>query len=486
MEKVARKTSTDPVQEKLRKDKDLWNKEVSRFIESVKQLKKTMNGYPSKIAPMKGNIKDPIPGNPASALDALTTAFEQIAEHGNAIVEEQLAYSKGRRKKQPKQPGMPQAPAPVDTSTPTPAPAMTGADLSQQLSGALANSSIDGLVKLADEYEDLVVEGSNPLTRFWSKLKSPPIGWGNKAQVRRNRANWLNYCAKTFKLLEKFQVQIVKGSNSSIPQANQFSNDAWRQWGSVFKAYKDYLESIGQKTIDDPIEGLENGAGEGGDSFDPDSVPPTKQKTKPKPAAPPSIEQPQISEEDARIIELANQVFRDYRQAINDNAYPESPVWGSLNPAIVNYRMAPKNNNINQAKALLQEFNNAIQMLNAAYGVNATSLTGVEKARKAKEEQEKTSTAQLEVVAQDFLKKWLGKSLRQMSMSSIANERLRLYEKAERLREKINKVMDLLEKGLNTEELTPLMFEVNREMNALRSMMINFNALHHKKEKVKK
>jgi hypothetical protein len=82
-----------------------------------------------------------------------------------------------------------------------------------------------------------------------------------------------------------------------------------------------------------------------------------------------------------------------------------------------------------------------------------------------------TATAQLEVVAQAFLKKWVGKTRHQLIPSRSSGLRLQIYELGDKTRKCINFVMDLLEKGFNVEELGPKISEVSGNINTLRSLM---------------
>jgi hypothetical protein len=66
MIKSARKPSSDPVQEKLRQSKAVWNKEVSIFVNDLIHCKKLMNGWPSKFHMEKSFIKEPIPADPSN------------------------------------------------------------------------------------------------------------------------------------------------------------------------------------------------------------------------------------------------------------------------------------------------------------------------------------------------------------------------------------------------------------------------------------
>lgn len=252
MIKVARKPSSDPLQEKLRQNKALWNKDISAFISDLINLKKTMNGWPSKFFQEKSFIKDPIPADPVTLLGVLSGDFQELAQKGNSIVQEQLDYSKTRRKRQVKPPpGQPSA-------APTAAPEQPSApDLSQQLETPTTASLVVDMIKVAAHFEDkydLVSLGSNPMSRFFTRLLNPtfgPFGLTEAAKVRRVRKQLLDASATTYKKLENLQVSIVKSSKSSIQKSNEIMRDAWTDWDTVRSGFKTY-KGLMPVTVADP------------------------------------------------------------------------------------------------------------------------------------------------------------------------------------------------------------------------------------------
>src|ERR1700676_5491360 len=122
MEKTARKSSTDPVQERLRQNKANLNKDISAFVNDLIHLKKLMNGWPSKFFKERSKITSPLPADPATIIGALAGDFQEIVSKGNGIIQEQLNYAKNRRQKQVK-PTLPQTPPANDLAAPPAAPA---------------------------------------------------------------------------------------------------------------------------------------------------------------------------------------------------------------------------------------------------------------------------------------------------------------------------------------------------------------------------
>ncbi len=241
MEKLGRKPSSDPAQEKLRQTKSLWNKDVSVFINDLIHLKKTMNGWPSKFHQERSFIKEPIPADPVSIIGVLSGDFQELAQRGDAIVQEQLNYAKTRRKKQPKQLNLPlgqpeQQKPPAEPEAPKP-------DLSQQLALPNVASMESDIVKIASAFEikyGLTSQASNPVSRFFAKLLNPTMGFSEAARIRRVRMQLLNSSANTYKKLEKFQVAVVKSSKSSIETANNLMHEVWRDWETVRTGFNTY------------------------------------------------------------------------------------------------------------------------------------------------------------------------------------------------------------------------------------------------------
>lgn len=104
VEIIARKQSSDPIQEKLREDKAEWNPKVSDFIKALIALKKAINGRPvSELSLGKGDIRNPLPDVIPNLLDRLSSEYEKLTQDGKNLVQEQLEYSEHRKKHQENQ-----------------------------------------------------------------------------------------------------------------------------------------------------------------------------------------------------------------------------------------------------------------------------------------------------------------------------------------------------------------------------------------------
>lgn len=238
--KEGRKTSMDPAQEKLRQSKAAWNKSVSAFINDVIHFKKLMNGWPSKYFKERSKITLPIPADAPTIVNSLASQFQELAQQGAALSQEQAQYSQTRRQKRTDQatqtlnkldekygPTGPEVPSPI---APTPAP--TGSELTKQLGAAWEH-----------KYE-LVSEGSNPFSRLLTRIKTPRVGFGAEAQKRRLRIDLLKAALKSYRALGKFQVQISKSSKDSVLAAYKDMQQAWNEWSTVSRYFNQFVNTI--------------------------------------------------------------------------------------------------------------------------------------------------------------------------------------------------------------------------------------------------
>lgn len=99
MKKSARKTSTDPVQEKLRADKDAWNQAAKEFINRLIAFKRGINGRgDTRYSLDPGKIENELPESVISFLPKLVDNFNQLAQYADKIKQEQKQYSLTRKK----------------------------------------------------------------------------------------------------------------------------------------------------------------------------------------------------------------------------------------------------------------------------------------------------------------------------------------------------------------------------------------------------
>lgn len=206
--------SPDPIQERLRQSKREWNKEVKEFIDDLINFKRMMNGQPSKFFGEKGNIKDPIPGDPATIIGVLAGDFQNIVQKGNAIIRQQLEYSKNRRKKQ-LVPGIPSS---------------GHTNLSQQLASRV------------EEYE-LLTLASSPLSRFFTRLLNPSFGDSQKARINKYRISLLNSIVELYRDMSKLQAAIVGSNPESIFYSSRLLTKISNNWDFFKTGIKTFKES---------------------------------------------------------------------------------------------------------------------------------------------------------------------------------------------------------------------------------------------------
>lgn len=435
MIKSARKPSSDPVQEKLRQSKAVWNKEVSIFVNDLIHCKKLMNGWPNKFNMEKSMIKDPIPADPTTIIGSLVSDFNDIAQKGNNIIKQQLEYSKIRRKKQPKQLNLPLG---------TPSAPSTAPDLSSQLSLPLAAAF--------EEKYGLVAEGSNNVTRFFTKLLNPAFGLGEAARIRKYRRNLLDACVRTYKDLGKLQVEIVKSSKSSLANSNKLLHKTWTDWMVIYRGYSLYKSNMPREIKDT-----------GGEISTSDKKNETANQL-PKDKATSTVEDNSL---DNSVIES---IINDYKSS--QSKFPEDAgIFSDLNNSFTLF-LVPTTPEKKKAAAnkIISFYNAIISTLRAKYNSSGVTLEQIANDKLP------ASTAALEKVAQDFLRKWVGKTRHELSMFDKTSQyRLDIYKNVGELRKTINQIMDSLEKGMNLDELDPLIIQVNRDITSLRGVMRALN-----------
>jgi hypothetical protein len=431
LEKIARTPSNDPVQEKLRQDKANWNKEISSFINDLIHLKKTMNGWPSKFFKERSRITQPIPADPTTIIGSLTGDFQQLAQRGESIVQEQLNYSKNRRQKQPKLP-VTQAPQ-TSAIPPTPevAPATTS-DLSKQLAA------------WDQKYgEKLISEGSSKLTRTFTRILNPTIGFGSSTKRRRHRMNILKRTAKVYKLLGKLQVKIVApiSGKQSIKDSYELVRTIKAEWGLVEESLQLYRDVVGQELSKEESDDLKKQKN--------DSSKEEVQEQSQQPIAT-QTEIPNATD-DIEVLTLAKDIKNDYISILKNRLGVEvTPILSDL---LDRFMKEPGPSKPDIARLVLQQYIALLESLRTKYGVIGNSLKEIENAIVAKEQSSipsgvtmpKKASNQIEIVAQDFIKKWVGKTRHNILPGDTSDYRVNIFDMVKEIRDDVDQFMNLAE-----------------------------------------
>jgi hypothetical protein len=450
MIKESRKTSGDPVQEKLRQSKAVWNKDVSTFITDVIQCKKLMNGMPNKFNRVKSRIGDPIPANPTAILNNLASEFQDLAQRGDALVQQQLAYAKGRKKHQvvPAQSGnvSPQQPT---VQAPANTPPANDNDLSKKLSLPVA--------AMVDEYL-LLSEASNPVSRFWTRFWTPTrFGLTNAARIRQYRMMLLKSTVVLYKTLGKLQVEIVKGSPATLKSSNSIMQKAWNEWTGVVQGYNTLINNMPEGTTFNSGGSIE-----------------VREYNAPE-SAPEIAKAPENSgvkkHESLALADAAKKDLLEFRNKfINDQ-----PLFTS----IINLTGKPVSNKgkIPHSQKIVAEYDGIIRALNNKYKTNGANLADISSAVEAQKvppaspvlpTEKAASAEQLEKMAQDFLKKWLGYARHSVWADDTSPIRKDAYKDSKAIRVNLDRIMNSVQKGMNIEELSNLIVEVKQQMLKLK------------------
>lgn len=416
--KSARKPSQDPVQEKLRQEKAVWNKDVSAFVNDLIHLKKMMNGWPSKFHMEKSRIIDPIPADPATIIGALAGDFQDLSQRGNKIVQQQLDYSKNRKQKKPQV-------SPNQLSLPL----------------------------VASHNYDLISNGSNILSRFFARIFNPAIGMSDAAMLRKYRMSLLTSALNTWKNFEKLQEFVVESSPESIFNSSKILNKIEDQWSffeqgiATFNVApnKDSLEQKSKEMIDSTKNVKKENIQEKSKNIESvDSLP----------VEPVSFE-----------VELAEKAVIDFRFNITNFLDLDSK---SLNSLVLKFSNASASLKEELAPAILIAYGELIKEANSKNNTSGKSLKEIFELKN-----QKVASYQMKVLAQKFITKHLGKLKHQISpFDTTSAFRLDIYKLSENCRKDINSIMDILEKGYDHENVVKYFTNVRDNINKIKGLMI--------------
>ncbi|CAB4197029.1 hypothetical protein UFOVP1290_549 [uncultured Caudovirales phage] len=452
MIKVA--TTQDPVQMKLRLTKKQWNTDAREWMDNWFHYKKLINGTPNKFYNQKGDIKFPIPADPVTILGVLVSDFQQLAARANAIVAQQIEYSQNRRKKGPRQIG----PVNVPNTTPANDPAI--------LSKINNPSPANDVTNASDFNYYLVSEGSNKITRFFTKLITPTFGASEAARIRKYRMTLLDSCASIYKLLGKLQVSILSSSSNSISESRKNLQNITYKWVVVYKGLSIYMDNM-PKIVEDA----------GGEIKKPED----------KQVADKSLEDKKIivPGDANNIKKYVKRIMTDYTfNGIDPKLYPDLHIEDYDKALVSSYKIFSAmpidniftnevaENYIDSGKKVIDDYQNAISTLNKSLGTNYLSFQAISNHLKNNKVTVANYQSQIEKVAQDFIKKWIGKKRHENAIFDKSSAyRLDFNKMIIEMREIIDQMMDSLEKEMNTEELKNLASEVNKKFTAMRTLM---------------
>lgn len=437
MDKIARKPSTDPNQEKLREAKAVWNKQISQFIDDLIQYKKLMNGHPNKFHMQKSRIIDPIPADPVTIIGSLANDFNEMAQRGSSIISQQLDYSKTRRQKQPKMPNVVQQQPPVN------------------------NNATLAVASSFEEKYDLKSEGSNVGSRLLTRILTPTIGWGKSAKIRRFRMLLLNLAVRMHKSFENFEYSILQSTDQSILDASKILDVDIRQpllqFGNKLLDYKK-IETKTESKVDSKVE-----------------------KVNDKPALPTA---PQPDGTDP--FKFINVIVSDFMANASNL---QDLKLHNLNVLLNKYRAYSDEDKLKLVPEIVNEYNFVLDQARKLYSVEGNSFGEIFLNKNVNPT--KTANAILVVHADKAIRKMLGKSRNYLAetfnTNPTASTRLDLADQAKECLVIVNDIMNSLERELNIEiliayfeELKIKHIEMTRQVNSL-IPIVNENRFNLKK-----
>jgi hypothetical protein len=447
MNKNARKPSADPKQEKLREDKAKLNRQISELINDTIHFKKLLNGYPSKFFNQRSKIQNPIPADPSTIVVALAADFQDIAGKANAIVQEQLEYSKTRRQKQLKQPTATQP----TTTEPTQPATIEQPDLSQQLNKGLANFN-----------SEMIKEASNPFSRFWSKIINPRFGLTPEAsRVRKYRTDLLHSTISIYKGLKQLQSAIVSSGSENIFVGSKLLDQVENNYIFIASGLQNFQEALPQG-VDDAGGAIESP--EEKDSTSKEDKP-TKEK---KPKKDKKVNEAETKELLAKSDRIAQEIIR------HSSLFPETYMVSLANLANL-FVGAPTTKDelpakIQMAIDLLVKYKEALAKLAQERKIPLQHSLGDIIALSNKS----VAEPPLETTAQNILGKWKHQLSSADKTSAI---RLDIYKVAGSARKIADQIMNHLEDNLYPETLAPLMDSLANHLLKMRTLFNSLSSL---------
>jgi len=435
MQKNGAITWRDPAVAALIEKKKVLNKRISTFINDVIHFKKMMNGWPSKFHEEKGKITQPIPQEASTVISKMMSDYQEIGSDSKKIIGEQysLFLSRLKRRNQKSQ-SKPQV-------TPSVAPAAPETNLSEQINAG------------SDYY--LISEASNPLTRFFSQLLSPGIGLDSEsARIRKYRVSLLNTAADLYNSLKKLQLEIVKSGPQSILLSSNLLNKVESDYifiNSGLQSFKDILP-----------EGIDDAGG---------NIPPPKnigEKSHKSKSQADAVK----DQHEAKIIQEVIDIITDVQSVINS---PDFPATAGLQQIIIlakAFRAANQENKLKIADELFIVYRDEIAKTCAQHLIPPQNSFRDIQTYLVKN-MSGSAHDKLQAVAQNILGKWK----HQISpFDKTSAFRLDIYKLAGEARVEIDKIMNYLEEGLNTEALEPHISKAGGLLRLINSKMHTLKA----------
>src|SRR6185436_38363 len=164
-----------------------------------------------------------------------------------------------------------------------------------------------------------------------------------------------------------------------------------------------------------------------------------------------------------------NSIIEDYKKYSNNFTDINLKNLFSLIGKFLSVPIENKNKKSLISSELQSEYNEVLSILNIKYNTNGSSFKEVWETKQAKAQ---FHTDQLEAVADRSIERWLGKIKHQLGPSNKTSAyRLDIYKAANKARDLIDKIMDSLEKEMNTSQLEGLANQITAEFKIMERLI---------------
>lgn len=405
MNKTADSNRNISKKRELIEEKAKFNKAVNEFISYMINYKNVQNGKPSTLlnVPQRSDIKYPIPGNPLNVIKHLEDTLKLIDSHGKQSIKKQEELSVSKK------------------------------------------SSYD-------YSNNFISNGSNPLTRFWSKLKNISFSDDNEGIIKSFRSSALSALADSYAKFTDVQTDILKTGPEGIKAANIALNDAVKNF-EYFKKNKDICLSIlGQESTEE----VENILGD-------------------------TEENKNLS--NLKILESITNDIKLVPKAFAVSAVPDD--FKELLSAIEELKLKKNESSMQDNNKLVDRIINIykkmIADLNSKFNINVSSFKEfVEKVTTSSSDNIKKAENS-EILIQKLAKRNIERFFRRLMNTSFtdktASAKKIIYTLCEKILFNINKLMDSIEEGFNPEVINDLSKKIDLELNKLKISVYSLNQL---------
>lgn len=292
--------------------------------------------------------------------------------------------------------------------------------------------------KAAPKTASLNVEGSNKMTRLWQYIKSPFLSENNK----RIRIGLLKTLANLEAHFEEFEGLILSSGDKSLFKAIEKMIKIDAEFGYLFGTFNAAF------------------------GIDPSAKPPKEEKKNPDP---PGNIKPDISS-----VAKAEDAINDIINMANIPGIESQRAVAAFDKLVINFKHEKDaDKKVKLADQVLLNYKQMLDSANKLLGKNANSF-----AQLFEQVKQQNVSNELNVVASNFLTRWLKKQKHKISpFDRTSGNRLDIAIASEEARQIVDELMDTLEGELTQAGVQPGLDRLLQKLIEIKTKMLPFQSL---------